>query len=66
MVKNGYELWKETVNAQGGIQVGHKKLPVEIIYYDDQSDNQTSAKLTEKLSAQGRDSEAIGFLPQTG
>jgi branched-chain amino acid transport system substrate-binding protein len=49
MVKSGYELWAEQVNAQGGIEVGDKKLPVEIIYYDDQSDNQTSAKLTEKL-----------------
>jgi branched-chain amino acid transport system substrate-binding protein len=49
LVKNGYELWKDTVNAQGGIDVGGKKLPVEIIYYDDQSDNQTAAKLTEKL-----------------
>jgi branched-chain amino acid transport system substrate-binding protein len=49
MVKSGYELWAEQVNAQGGIDVGGKKLPVEIIYYDDQSDNQTSAKLTEKL-----------------
>lgn len=54
MVKNGYELWKDTVNAQGGIQVGDKKLPVEIIYYDDQSDNQTSAKLTEKLITQDK------------
>jgi branched-chain amino acid transport system substrate-binding protein len=49
MVKSGYELWAEQVNAQGGIDVGGKKLPVEIVYYDDQSDNQTSAKLTEKL-----------------
>jgi len=49
MVKNGYEFWKDKVNAQGGISVGGKKMKVEIIYYDDQSDNQTSAKLTEKL-----------------
>jgi len=49
MVKSGYELWAEQVNAQGGIDVGGKKLPVEIVYYDDQSDNQTSVKLTEKL-----------------
>jgi branched-chain amino acid transport system substrate-binding protein len=54
MVKNGYELWAEQVNAQGGIQVGDKKLPVEIVYYDDQSDNQTSAKLTEKLITQDK------------
>lgn len=49
MVKSGYELWQKEVNAKGGIKVGDKMLPVEIIYYDDQSDNQTSAKLTEKL-----------------
>jgi len=49
MVKNGYELWKEAVNAKGGIKVGSKMMKVEIVSYDDQSDNQTSAKLTEKL-----------------
>lgn len=49
MVKSGYELWAEKVNEQGGIKVGGKKMKVEIVYYDDQSDNQTSAKLTEKL-----------------
>ncbi len=54
MVKNGYELWEKTVNENGGIQVGDKKIPVEIIYYDDQSDNQTSAKLTEKLITQDK------------
>ncbi len=49
LVKNGYELWKEKVNSTGGIKVGDKKMKVEIIYYDDQSNSQTSAKLTEKL-----------------
>lgn len=58
MVKNGYEFWKEEVNAKGGIKVGDKMLPVEIVYYDDQSDNQTSAKLTEKLIT----SDKVNFL----
>ncbi|MFA6505488.1 MAG: ABC transporter substrate-binding protein, partial [Treponemataceae bacterium] len=49
MVKNGYEIWQEKVNAAGGISVGGTKKKVQVIYYDDQSDNQTSAKLTEKL-----------------
>jgi len=49
MVKNGYEMWKDKVNAAGGISVGGTKKKVELVYYDDQSDNQTSAKLTEKL-----------------
>ena len=54
LVKNGYELWKDEVNAAGGIDVGGKKMKVEIVYYDDQSDNQTSAKLTEKLITQDK------------
>ena len=49
MVKNGYELWKDYVNEKGGINVGAKKYKVAITYYDDQSDPQVSAKLTEKL-----------------
>ncbi len=49
MVKNGYELWKDYVNDKGGIDVAGKKYKVTVIYYDDQSDPQVSAKLTEKL-----------------
>lgn len=52
MMKNGYEMWRDAVNANGGINVGGTKIPVEIIYYDDQSDNNTSAQLTEKLITQ--------------
>jgi len=54
MLKNGYELWQDTVNAAGGINVGGVKHPVEVLYYDDQSDNQTSAQLTEKLLTQDK------------
>jgi branched-chain amino acid transport system substrate-binding protein len=49
MVKNGYELWKDLVNERGGINVGTKKYKVEMIYYDDESNPQIGAKLTEKL-----------------
>lgn len=48
-LKAGYEIWKEKVNAAGGIQIGDKKYKVEIKYYDDKSDTETSVKLTEKL-----------------
>jgi len=54
MMKNGYELWKDEVNAKGGINVGGTKRLVEIVYYDDQSDNNTSAQLTEKLITQDK------------
>lgn len=49
LVKNGYELWKETVNKRGGIKVGNRYYKVEIKYYDDESDPNRAAKLVEKL-----------------
>lgn len=48
-LKDGYEFWKDTVNAAGGVDIGGAKYKVEIVYYDDKSEPQTSAKLTEKL-----------------
>jgi len=48
-LKKAYSLWAEIVNAKGGIEVGGKKYPVEIIYYDDKSDPKTTTKLVEKL-----------------
>src|SRR5690606_3172006 len=45
----GYDIWKDAVNKQGGIDAGGKKYQVEILYLDDKSDAQTAAKLTEKL-----------------
>ncbi len=49
-VRQGYELWAEWVNNEyGGIQVGGERYQVEIIYYDDESDPDTGANLTEKL-----------------
>lgn len=47
--KDGLELWKEMVNDAGGIEVGDENYMVEVIYYDDKSDAETSARLTEKL-----------------
>ena len=52
LLKKGYELWKEKVNSMGGIKIGDKRYRVEIIYYDDQSDPKTTAKLIEKLITQ--------------
>lgn len=49
LLKNGYAYWEKLVNDAGGISVGGKKMPVEVIYYDDESKPQTSARLTEKL-----------------
>ena len=47
--QQGYELWKDTVNAAGGIKVGGKAYMIEIKYYDDESKQDKSAQLAEKL-----------------
>jgi branched-chain amino acid transport system substrate-binding protein len=46
-----YETWVAEVNAAGGIEVAElgKKLPVELLVYDDKSDLGTMTRLTEKL-----------------
>jgi branched-chain amino acid transport system substrate-binding protein len=46
-----YEKWVEEVNAEGGIHVEEygKKLPIELLVYDDTSDVGTMTRLTEKL-----------------
>jgi branched-chain amino acid transport system substrate-binding protein len=46
---NSYELWKDEVNAAGGIVVDGKKRPVEFVTYDDQSNPAMAAQIYEKL-----------------
>jgi len=42
-------MWAKRVNAAGGITVGDKKMLVEIVEYDYQSDGNRAAQITEKL-----------------
>ncbi len=49
LFEQAYRFWQEHVNANGGIKVGQENYKVELILYDDKSDAQTAAKLTEKL-----------------
>ncbi|HEV2239295.1 MAG TPA: amino acid ABC transporter substrate-binding protein [Ktedonobacterales bacterium] len=46
---NGYNLWKDQVNAAGGIKIGDTTYKVDIKYYDDTSSAQQSAQLTTQL-----------------
>nr|QNO55615.1 hypothetical protein JLLEDACL_00014 [Methanosarcinales archaeon ANME-1 ERB7] len=49
LTKEGYELWKEHVNSQGGIFIGNDRYLINILYYDDESNPQKTASLVEKL-----------------
>ena len=55
-----YDLWVDDVNAAGGIYVKEfdKKIPVEILRYDDTSDVGTAVQLTEKLIVEDK----VNFL----
>ena len=44
-----YELWREQVNAAGGLDVKGVKRPVEFVFYDDQSDTGKDVAIYEKL-----------------
>jgi branched-chain amino acid transport system substrate-binding protein len=44
-----WNMWLDKVNGAGGINVGGKKMKVELVKYDYQSDGQRSAQLAEKL-----------------
>lgn len=44
-----YELWKDEVNARGGLDVKGVKRPIKFIYYDDQSDPGKAVQIYEKL-----------------
>ena len=60
-----YETFVEEVNADGGVYVEEygKKLPIELIVYDDKSDVGTMTRLTEKLIVEDK----VDFLwPASG
>ena len=53
-----WKMWLAKVNAAGGINVGGKKLKVELVEYDYQSDGQRAGQLAEKLIT----SDKVDFL----
>jgi branched-chain amino acid transport system substrate-binding protein len=52
-VRAGYEIAVEQINAQGGVSVGGKKVPLELVILDDESDATKTVARLETLAAQG-------------
>jgi branched-chain amino acid transport system substrate-binding protein len=46
---NTYELWREDVNARGGMDVAGTRRKVEFVVYDDQSKPEQAVRIYEKL-----------------
>src|SRR5215211_1610953 len=53
---NAYKLWVKDVNAAGGIMLKsiNKKLPIEVIEYDDRSNSEEMIKAVERLINQDK------------
>ncbi len=57
--RQGYETWLDWVNNEhGGIKVGADSYKVEIVFYDDEGDSDTTANLIEKLITEDK----VNFL----
>jgi branched-chain amino acid transport system substrate-binding protein len=48
------DAWLADVNGAGGLNIGGKKMPIEMKIYDDKSDPPTAAQLLEKLIVQDK------------
>lgn len=60
LTKQGYDLWLEWINKQGGINVNGTKHPVKIQYYDDTSSANQSAVLMQKLITEDKANFLLG------
>ncbi|HEY6511271.1 MAG TPA: amino acid ABC transporter substrate-binding protein [Burkholderiaceae bacterium] len=49
-----YGMWVKEVNAAGGINVKGKKMPVEIVEYDDRSSSEEAVRAYERLATQDK------------
>src|SRR2546428_10910433 len=52
-VRAGYEIAVDHVNAAGGVAVGGRKMPLELVLLDDESDATKTVSRLETLAAHG-------------
>jgi len=55
VTKRGYDLWADTINRQGGIEVGGESYEVEIEYADAQSSPSSGADAASQMIGEGAD-----------
>jgi branched-chain amino acid transport system substrate-binding protein len=49
-----YEMWVKDVNAKGGLKIGDKRMPIEVIEYDDRSNSEEAVRAVERLVTQDK------------
>ena len=56
--QRGYDLWAEAANKAGGVKVGARRMKVEIVYVDYQSNTPRAVQAAERLITQDK----VNFL----
>lgn len=49
-----YQLWVKEVNDKGGLKLGNKRVPIEVIEYDDRSNSEEAVRAVERLVTQDK------------
>jgi branched-chain amino acid transport system substrate-binding protein len=49
-----YDLWVKEVNAAGGLKLGDKRVPIEVVHYDDRSNAEEAVRAIERLINQDK------------
>jgi branched-chain amino acid transport system substrate-binding protein len=49
-----YQLWVKDVNDAGGIMLGGKRVPIEVVEYDDRSSSEEAVRAIERLATQDK------------
>lgn len=49
-----YQLWVKEVNAAGGLKIGDRRVPIEVVEYDDRSNSEEAIKAIERLASQDK------------
>jgi branched-chain amino acid transport system substrate-binding protein len=49
-----YEMWVKEINDAGGLKVGDKQLPIEVVEYDDRSSSEEAVRAIERLINQDK------------
>jgi branched-chain amino acid transport system substrate-binding protein len=60
VTRRGYELWKQAVNEQGGIEVGDSSHQVELVYADAKSNPSTGADAASQMISQQNVDAVLG------
>nr|WP_259371858.1 amino acid ABC transporter substrate-binding protein [Caldimonas mangrovi] len=49
-----YQLWVKEVNAAGGLKLGSRRVPIEVVEYDDRSSSEEAVRAIERLITQDK------------